>query len=134
MKAYQPARFRITWLHLLAAVLLTLFGLLSSCKDQDPLPLSVEGVWQQRLPATPGWTFTFQDGVLTQYHNGFGATLSWGQYNYAQRGDTLYISGDENDPARVWHIELLTERDMKVREQPEDTTARAWKLMYFEKM
>jgi len=131
----KPYRFRFTWSHLFAASLLALLGfLLSRCTDQDPPPPSVVGVWQQRLPATPGWTFSFaDDGILTQYHDSFGATLSWMQFNYHLSGDILYISGDANNLPRVWRVELLTSADMKVREMPQDTAARAWKLLYFEK-
>ncbi len=131
----KPYRFQFTRWHLIVASLLILLGfLLSRCTDQDPPPPSVVGVWQQRHPATPGWTFVFDEaGILTQYHNGFGATLSWIQFNYRATADSLYISGDENNLPRVWSIELLTDEDMKVREMPEDTAARAWRLMYFEK-
>lgn len=130
----KPTRFRITPLHLLVAFLLAIFGYCASaCRDVDALP-AIEGDWRQTAPASPGWTYTFDNSIVTQRVKDFGATLSTLQFTYAQRGDTLYIGGDENNPPRLWLIHLLGDIDMKAYQRPADPAQREWDVLYFERL
>ena len=107
--------------------------LVFSCADADTLP-TIEGAWRQTAPASPGWLYTFDNGIVTQRAEKFGATLSALQFTYAQRADTLYIGGDELNPPRTWIIRLLGENDLKVLQRPDDPGQRYWEVLYFERL
>lgn len=76
----------------------------SRCGDQKaPLP-TITGQWYSLLPSHPNWLYDFRNGILTQSVTDFGAVLSTKQYPYTERGDTVYIGGDLNEPQRKWLI------------------------------
>ena len=106
---------------------------LLSCRDVEHLQI-IDGDWRQTAPASPGWTFHFDNGILTQRVDKFGGTITALQFTYAQRGDTLYIGGDEHNGPRLWIVNLLGERDMKARQRPDDPGQREWDVLYFERL
>lgn len=136
MTTYRPPRYRFTWQEVVFfAALLLLAALCHGCRDQDPPPPGIEGAWKQTAPESPGWVYYFDNGIVTQQAKGFGASLSFLQFTYAERGDTLYIGGDMVNPPRTWVLYFLGDNDLKVREQPADTSGReAWPVLYFERL
>lgn len=74
-----------------------------SCGDGNKPPLpSIEGEWRSLIPKQPDWRYQFRRGLLTQYTTVGNTTISSKTYPYAERGDTLYIGGDQFDPPRRW--------------------------------
>ena len=112
-------RTRITWQQILFAILLALFGYCAShCRDQAPPEPSLEGAWQQLIPQHPPWIWQFDNGILTQSVQDFGATLTTLQFTYAVRADTVYIGGDgQNDPRRLV-IRYLGNGALEARQLP----------------
>lgn len=130
MKPYQPSRFRFSWVHLVTALLLLGFGWCTTrCRDQYALPPGLEGQWRQTT--SPYWDIDFDNGILTQKAKFTGQTLTVLQFTYAERGDTLFIGGDQNNPPRTWLLRLIGDNDLKVVEvEPEQ---QVWPVYYFER-
>jgi hypothetical protein len=130
MKPYRPSRFRLSWAHLVIALLLIAFGWCQSrCRDQYPLPPGIEGQWRQTT--SPYWLLDFDNGLLTQKAKFAGQPLTVLQFTYAERLDTLYIGGDLSNAPRTWLVRLIGDNDLKAVElQPEQPV---WPVYYFER-
>ena len=132
MKTYRPYHFRFSWWHLIIAVLLAVFGYcVSRCSDQEPLPPGIEGQWRQTT--SPYWLLDFDNNILVQKAKFGVTTLAMLEFFYAERGDTLYISGDPHNAPRTWLIRLLGDNDLKAVEIPADTSDHVWPVYYFER-
>lgn len=132
MTSYRPYRFRFSWWHLLIAAALILLALLmQSCRDQYPLPSGIEGRWRQTT--SPWWLLDFDNNILIQKAKVGGSTVSMLQFTYAERGDTIYIGGDLDNPPRIWVVRLLSDNDLKAIQIAPDTTAPVWPVYYFER-
>lgn len=87
----------------------------------EPMP-TIEGRWTTLIPAgAPRWQYELHDGLMTQWTEDFGTVLSHNIYPYAQRGDTLVIGGDENNPPRKWIIRLIGDGAADVTQLPVTT-------------
>lgn len=86
----------------LSTIVLLVASMATSCKDQDPPVLSIEGSWSPMIPAHPEWVYDFREGLLTQSITDFGVVITTLTYPYAVRQDTVWIGGDANNLPRVW--------------------------------
>lgn len=103
--------------HILFALCLSALAF-SACRDQAPPDPTIEGRWRQLIPAHPPWEWNFDNGILTQSVQDFGATLTTLQFTYAVRADTIYIGGDgQNDPRRLV-IRFLGDGALEARQLP----------------
>lgn len=87
----------------------------------EPRP-GMEGRWHTLIPAgPPQWQYELHDGMMTQWSEVGGTVVSWNEYPYAQRGDTITIGGDENNPKRKWIFRLIGDGAADVRQLPATT-------------
>lgn len=111
-------RFRITPLQLLFAALLAIFGhCAQGCRDQYPDPPGIEGRWKQLTGATVPREYLLDDGLFTQETLFGSTTVASITFPYAERGDTLLIGGDENNPPRTWITRLIGDGAMEVKDR-----------------
>lgn len=103
----NKCRFRFTWLHLLIACGLILFGWCSQgCRDQYPLEPEpcdasrIEGKWQGQQ--SPYWHYTFDPPRLRQQIIIGGAVVVDQEYIYGTKADTLWASGTGGE--RIWRV------------------------------
>lgn len=95
--------------------------LLFSCKKEpapppDPLDASrIVGNWRDMTGTfSPDWNYQFEDGILTQSYDKFGAQLTTLTYPYAIRNDTIIIGGDVTNIARKWVVYFECQDVVKV--------------------
>lgn len=95
----------------IAVFVISAFG----CREKEPLPPGLEGHWAQLIPAHPPWEYDFRNGVLTQQIPDIGVLQT---YTYAQRADTVLISGDTNNPKRTWIVRFIGDGALEVNQLP----------------
>lgn len=90
------------------------FCFLFSCGDQKtPLPPSIEGHWRQLIPVHPPTEYDFRNGIMVQTISAAGQQVAAIERPYAERGDTVLIGGNTNDPQRTWVVRLLGDGAME---------------------
>lgn len=122
MRKYQPTRTRLTWAHLIIAVLLAAVGhCLSGCADVEPLPVDpcdarrIEGRWMAVAPSHPLWEYDFSNPPhLVQRIVDFGVVLTVQEYIWAASGDTLFVSGAGGQ--RTWLVCFPTDSTAEYRQ------------------
>lgn len=101
--------------HLLP-LLLTL--LTWACADVEPLPPSLEGAYEEKIPVSPGWRYDLRpDGTYDQWCEFAGTTLTgfyglpWTVLDGAPAQDTLVLGGGWSDhsPSRRFLVEPWTD-------------------------
>ena len=111
-------RFRITPLQILLAALLCLYGYCASgCRDQHPLPPGIEGRWKQLTGAPVPREYVLDAGLFTQETLFGSQVVASITFPYAERGDTLLIGGDENNPPRTWITRMIGDGAMEVKDR-----------------
>lgn len=107
----------ITLAELVLWAMLILVIILPGCGDGKAEPrYSIEGEWYNLTHSSPDWLYTFRNGLLTQSVSHAGVPLSTKTYPYAERGDTLYIGGDQQDPPRRWLLRWECHNVVEVRQ------------------
>ena len=99
-------------------LLLLALCLFSNCRDQPPPAPTIEGYWHQLIPQHPPWEWHFDNGILTQSVQDFGATLTTLQFTYAVRDDTVFIGGDGNNDPRILLIRFLGDGAIEAKQLP----------------
>lgn len=119
MKHFRPTRFRLSWLQLLLAALLAVFGYCSQgCRDQypdEPEPCDasrIEGRWQGDF--SPFWHYEFNPPRLRQWVEVGGTVVTEQHYVYGTSADTLWASGPGGE--RMWLLCFQGDTLAEVRE------------------
>lgn len=102
-----------------ALPLLFILSLLS-CRDRPGPEPGIEGLWRQMIPVHPPRTYDFRNGVVTQSTTFAGSPVATLQFVYTERGDTLLIGGDLNNPPRTWLLRFIGDGALEAQQVSAD--------------